>query len=229
MEAKKNPRVDLKKKQSVFMQIGLLASLSVILLAFEFKTTDPPMVMVDYNGPHTSIEELAPVTNQELPQPARPDIRSILTTFEITDRDDDGDMDKMIWELPPNRPFDPTTWKPRQLTHEKSIVDSFPIIVDVFAKFNGGEEAMYKFLEANLVYPDIAKRATIEGTVYVRFVVEKDGSISRVGMERGDLGGGCEEAAMEAVKKMPNWIPARNHNRPVASTYILPVQFKLMH
>ena len=101
------------------------------------------------------------------------------------------------------------------------------MVVEIPASYTGGDEAMYRYLSQNLKYPAAAKKAQIEGTVYVQFVVEKDGSLSDIKIMHGDLGGGCEEAAMEAIKNMPKWNPGTQKGKPVRSIFILPVQFKL--
>ncbi|MBC8173775.1 MAG: energy transducer TonB, partial [Chitinophagales bacterium] len=70
------------------------------------------------------------------------------------------------------------------------------------------------------------KENGIEGTVYVQFVVEKDGSITDVKVVRG-IGGGCNEEAMAKVKAMPKWTPGKQQGKPVRVSFTLPVKFKL--
>ncbi|MDI6833957.1 MAG: energy transducer TonB, partial [Bacteroidales bacterium] len=66
----------------------------------------------------------------------------------------------------------------------------------------------------------------ISGTVYVQFVVEKDGSISDIKVVRG-IGGICDEEAVRVITKMPNWIPAKQKGIPVRSYYVIPIAFVL--
>jgi len=99
---------------------------------------------------------------------------------------------------------------------------------DVYAEFKGGEKALYAWLAANGSYPQEEKMIGIQGTVYVKFVVERDGSIGEAHIARGIPGGrGLEEAAIQMVKKMPDWNPAKQRNRPVRSWYVLPVNFEI--
>jgi TonB family protein len=95
--------------------------------------------------------------------------------------------------------------------------------------YPGGTDAMMKDLNANLVYPEMEKENGIEGTVYVGFVVEKDGSITNVQVKRGVNGGpGLTKAAEYAVKKLKKFeTPAKNDGKPVRYQYTLPVKFKL--
>ena len=102
-----------------------------------------------------------------------------------------------------------------------------PIRKETEANFPGGIEAMFEYLSQNLKYPQAAIEARIEGTVYVKFIIEEDGSISNIEVIQSHLGGGCEEAAMNAVRNMPNWNPGTRKGKPVPSIFVLPVQFQL--
>lgn len=82
---------------------------------------------------------------------------------------------------------------------------------DVMPEFPGGKEAMMNWLVENVKYPPAAKKAGIKGLVNVTVVVEKDGSLSAVSVKR-DIGGGCGEEAVRAVKEMPTWIPGQIKN-----------------
>lgn len=93
-------------------------------------------------------------------------------------------------------------------------------------EYPGGFDAMFDFINANLVYPQEAIDAGIEGRVFVGFVVEKDGSVSSIKLLRG-IGYGCDEAAMDVVRKMPKWKPATQRGKPVRVQYQFPLNFKL--
>ena len=99
-------------------------------------------------------------------------------------------------------------------------------IVEKMPEYPGGYEAMFDFINANLVYPQEAIDAEIEGRVFISFVVEEDGSVSSIRLLRG-IGYGCDEAAMDVVRKMPKWEPATQRGKPVRVQYQLPFNFKL--
>jgi hypothetical protein len=84
---------------------------------------------------------------------------------------------------------------------------------DLMPEFPGGAEAMKTWLGENVKYPPAAKRDKIIGLVEVTAVVEKDGSLSDVKVKR-DIGGGCGDEAVRAVKLMPAWIPGEIKNEP---------------
>lgn len=95
-----------------------------------------------------------------------------------------------------------------------------------YASFPGGEEALDDYLEKNIVYPKLAKEQRISGTVVVKFVVEKDGSITNARVLR-EIGGGCGAEALRVVKNMPKWKPGKQSGRRVRSEYTLPIFFEL--
>ena len=78
----------------------------------------------------------------------------------------------------------------------------------------------------NLSYPQEALDEGIQGTVYVSFIVEKDGSISHIKVLR-DIGGGCGEEAMRVVALMPKWEPGTQRGKPVRVQFNMPVKFTL--
>lgn len=97
--------------------------------------------------------------------------------------------------------------------------------------FPGGEEALYKFIDSNLRYPEEALDYHIEGRVFISFVVEESGYADDAKILLG-LPGGCGQAALDLVKRMPLWKPGGVHyndGRTVIHRmqFTLPVNFKL--
>ena len=100
------------------------------------------------------------------------------------------------------------------------------IVAESDPEFPGGMESMYKFIQDNLKYPQLALENGIQGRVYVTFVVEEDGSISNVRVLR-DIGGGCGAEAKRVVEMMPKWKPGKQRDKVVRTQYNLPVNFVL--
>ncbi len=98
------------------------------------------------------------------------------------------------------------------------------VFPDEYPSYPGGEEAMYDFINKNLQYPEGDRLIT--GTVVIRFVVEKDGSISNVSIAR-EIGGGCGKEVARVVKMMPKWNPAKINGKPVRFEFSLPIEFSL--
>lgn len=136
-----------------------------------------------------------------------------------------NDDDEEYFGFPtlPTFSVDTTTTKtnrPRPITTFASIMPKYP----------GGDEALLEFIYENVYFPERLKQLGVEGTVYVSFVVETNGSISQIGIERGVEGGKeFEKIAVNAIRKMPNWEPGRNGNTKVAVKQTLPIQFSLVN
>lgn len=99
-------------------------------------------------------------------------------------------------------------------------------VVEVMPQFPGGQIAMLQYLMKNIKYPEQAMKEGIQGRVTVRFIVEKDGSISDVKpvLSVHPL---LNKEAVRVVKSMPKWSPGKHNGKPVRVRFNLPVMFKL--
>ncbi len=97
---------------------------------------------------------------------------------------------------------------------------------EVMPEFEGGYEALLKYLQKNIKYPSIAKENQIEGKVVLNFVVNTEGDLSHVSVIRG-IGGGCDEEAIRVVSAMPKWKPGRHNGKTVPVRFTLPISFRL--
>jgi protein TonB len=97
--------------------------------------------------------------------------------------------------------------------------------VDKQPEFEGGFVNLFKFINENLKYPEVAVKNKIEGTVFIRFVVMKDGSIGEVEVLKGipEL----NDEAVRVVKQMPKWKAGTNKGEPVDVFFTMPIKFKL--
>ena len=99
-------------------------------------------------------------------------------------------------------------------------------VVEVMPQYPGGQIAMLKYIMENIKYPEQAMKEGIQGRVTVRFIVEKDGSISDVKpvLSVHPL---LNKEAVRVVKSMPKWSPGKHNGKPVRVRFNLPVMFKL--
>ena len=105
--------------------------------------------------------------------------------------------------------------------------DSVFTLVEQMPEFPGGIQALMQYLGSNINYPEQAKHDTIQGRVFVSFVIEKDGAVSSVKVLRG-IGGGCDEEAVRVISTMPNWKPGLNENgEAVRVAYNIPIKYAL--
>ncbi len=225
MEKKKTEKADLENKKALFMQIGLVLTLAGVLVAFEWKTYE-----IDTN---TGIQQVVAVveeeviiqTSQNAPPPPPPP-PEVTTELEIVDDDkeieDEVNVDAETKETQAVEMY----FAPAVAEEEAESEDVPFTVVEVSPGFPGGEEARLKYLRDNLDYPVIARESGIQGTIYVTFVVERDGSITDVKVMRG-IGGGCDEEAIRVVQKMPKWAPGQQRGKPVRVQFMMPIKFVL--
>ena len=99
-------------------------------------------------------------------------------------------------------------------------------VVEVMPQYPGGQIAMMKYIMENMKYPKQAMKEGIQGRVAVRFIVEKDGSISNV-RPIHSVHTLLDKEAVRVVKSMPKWSPGKQHGKPVRVQLIVPIMFKL--
>ncbi|HVB02981.1 MAG TPA: TonB family protein [Chitinophagaceae bacterium] len=99
--------------------------------------------------------------------------------------------------------------------------------VEQMPEFPGGDDALLRYLSDHIRYPAVARENGIQGTVFLEFVVNADGSIQNVKVISNPIGGGCEDEAMRVVKGMPRWRPGRQNGQAVRVFFHLPVRFRL--
>jgi TonB family protein len=111
-------------------------------------------------------------------------------------------------------------------TEMAAATDEVYTVVETMPQFPGGEEARIKYMINAIKYPEAAKKQQLQGTVYVSFIVEKDGSISDTKVLRG-IGKLCDEEAIRVIEAMPKWTPGLQNGKTVRVKFTIPIQFKL--
>ena len=104
--------------------------------------------------------------------------------------------------------------------------DSVYSFVDQSPEFPGGVTGLTDYFSLALNYPEQAITDSIEGKIYIGFIVEKNGSVSDVKVLRG-IGSGCDEEAVRVISKMPLWSPGMLNGIPVRVSKTLPLTFSL--
>ncbi len=111
-------------------------------------------------------------------------------------------------------------------TIETPKAPDFYLQPEVYPQYENGLAGMAKYLQRNLKYPASAKRMGIEGTVFVSFIVNGDGSISNVEVIRG-IHPDCDKEAARVISKMPGWTGGKQAGYPVRVKMVLPIKFTL--
>jgi len=223
MEKKKTEKADLENKKALFFQIGLVLSLGLMLFAFEWKSYDKQTLDLGQRQAQEVLEEVVLQTQQNQPPPPPPPPQQT-TVLQIVENDKVIENEVNV-DAEANQKTVVEEYKPVVEEKEVEEVEIFTV-VEESPGFPGGDEARIKFLQNNIKYPQMARESNIQGTVYVTFVVEKDGRVTDVRVLRG-IGGGCDEEAIRVIKAMPKWNPGKQRGKPVRVQFNMPIKFTL--
>ena len=159
--------------------------------------------------------------DEEVVEEEQKAVEEILDTKEDVGTENKKGNDDAAPSIDETPRLDPVIEAPRvvEKTYEMFDIQKEP-------SFPGGLQEMYKWLNKNVDYPEMAKESGISGQVVLTFVVGKDGSINDVTIVK-DIGGGCGKAVKSTVEKMPKWSPGEANGHPVKVRYTLPFKFKL--
>lgn len=119
----------------------------------------------------------------------------------------------------PAAPFDP-----QEATGNQDLYYEF---AEIPAYFKFGEDSLNKFLGANIKYPEMARKALIQGKVTLSFIIEKDGAVSDIQVVEGVHVALNTEAARVLMLTDGLWIPARIDEAPVRCSFVLPIKFAI--
>lgn len=122
-----------------------------------------------------------------------------------------------------NKPVKEAVSNPQKSTQTNEQVF---VIVDQMPVFPGREEALRKFIANEVKYPDDAKKAGIQGKVFVNFIVNKEGNVINPKIVRS-VSPSIDKEALRVVSLLPIWTPGQQKGKNVAVSYTVPIQFKL--
>jgi len=225
MKPKKTKPADLERKRFGLLLIGVIISLSAVLFAFEWRTYDPTssenLLRRDYYLDDDDVVIIKPEPpTPPPPPPPTGDYDVVDNNKEVTDEIKIDFEAGEATAIP-----EPVLYIEPEPVETYAAPDFFTV-PEIMPSFVGGDEARIRFLRENVVYPDMARRAGIEGTVYVSFIVKADGSITDIVVLKS-VGGGCDEEAIRVIKKMPRWNPGMQFNSAVPVKVNMPIRFKL--
>lgn len=224
MVDKKTPKADLENKKVYFIQIGLILALGLVFLGFEWKTYDKKVVETFQRQVTDVAEEIVLNTQQKVEVAAAP---PPATTTIINIVEDDVEIDdEIVIDAEATASSEVQQYVPVKHEEEEIVEAEIFQIVESMPDFPGGDEARMTYLRDNIKYPQIARESSISGTVYVTFVVEKDGRVTDIKILRG-IGGGCDEEAVRVIKSMPRWNPGKQRGKPVRVQFNMPIKFSL--
>lgn len=217
------PFRDMESKRGLFYRTGLVCTLLITLVAFEWKTAMPRQEVIKPEPWDWVDTEIIPVTlSQNDPSPPTTETsRQLLPapTFVINNHPTPVDT-ATVSTLPVDIiPISDSTEK---------VPDPEPwLFVEIMPEFPGGEKALMRFLSEQIHYPDEARKAGLEGAVHLSFVVDEQGAITEVTCLRSP-GYVLTVEALRVIGLMPRWKPGIQSGHKVRVKMTLPVNFRLI-
>lgn len=229
MEVKKSEKANLENRKLLFTEIGFVISLLVVLGAFSWTSKEKTTTVFEDVTTELIEEEIIPITQENTPPPPEaPKIPVLSDQIDIVD-DDIQVEDDMFMNLEDNANLGVEIMDYIETVEEEEVEEeAIPFqLVEEKPKFKGGDANEFsKWVNSNLVYPEIAKENGVQGRVTLQFTVNVDGSVTNVKVLRG-VDSSLDKEAVRVVSNSPKWTPGKQRDRAVKVTYTFPVIFQL--
>lgn len=219
MALRKEEKYDLRNRYPLYIEIGLVLTLGILIVAFRVDwSPDKDFEIVMPEQEQINMEEIKQTKQiEQPPPPPKPPVPIEVPNDEILE-DDELDLDA---SLDLDAPMADTPPPPPPAEEEVEEEPEIFVIVEQMPELIGGLAAIQKKIK----YPEIAKKAGVEGRVIVQFVVDEEGSVQDPQVVRG-IGAGCDEEAIRAVKQA-KFEPGKQRGKSVKVKMSLPITFKL--
>lgn len=224
----KKPNADIDRNYQIHLEIGFVLALLFLITLFSIPLNPKTEYVLRSGAQETvTMEDVVRTSQAELPPaPPVPQIPvAVANDAVISDEPLDISSELNITNpltlpLPPP-PKAEVVKKDTSKQNEKYkdvfvIVQRMPVLI-------GGIEK----LQQSIKYPEMARKAGIEGRVYLKFIIDEKGRVIDPVVIRG-IGAGCDEAALEAIKKA-RFEPGMQRGRSVKVWYSMPIVFKLAY
>jgi protein TonB len=213
---RKKPTSDLRNYYTIFLQLGMVAVLLIFIVAMKVEfVAEQPNTDLTEEQEVVEMEEVTQTKQEEKPPPPpAPQVPVEVPNDEIIEDQDinlnaDLQMDQKL-EMP-----DPP--------QEEEEEENFFRAVENMPELKGGLAGLQKKVN----YPEMARKAGIEGTVNIQFIVNENGEVEDPRVIRG-IGGGCDEEALRVIKNA-QFEPGRQRGKPVRVQYSVPIRFQLQN
>jgi protein TonB len=215
----RDPNVDLRKYYTIFFETGLIVTLMVFigLTRIDFGPSEGRDYVLQTQDVIEMEEIIQTEQKQMVPPPPRPPVPVAVPNDVIIEEVDisiDAELDLSDAGYLPPPPK-------KEKAPEEEPEEDFFIAVEEMPVLKGG----LKGIQERIKYPEIAKKANIQGRVYVQFIVNEQGEVEDPVILRG-IGGGCDEEALRVIKDT-KFSPGLQRGRPVRVRYSLPIVFML--
>ena len=218
MALNKNPKVDLKRHYKRVFETSIIVSLLFCIVAFKYfpkiqgekAKIEAPQELVNIEDVVNTKQESAPPPPPKPPIPVEAPSDDVLDDIAIGETE--LDVNEQVSAPPP---------PPKQEVKQDDDEAVFFVAVEEQPEPIGGIEA----IQSKIVYPEIAKRAGVQGRVFIKAFVDENGVVKKAEVIKG-IGAGCDEAAVQAVMQT-QFKPGRQRGKPVKVQVSIPIVFKL--
>lgn len=228
MELKKSTKADLESKKSIFFEVGLAVALLIVLVAFEWTSSESVNLELAQNQEVKMEEEMVDITRQdEIKQPEPPKVIQVTDVIKIVEdnvniKDNSDIFDSDFKE--------DAAVKIVEFNDDEEEVEEYTpfVVVEQMPTFGKGgiDEFRNNYISKNLKYPDVAAENGIQGRVFINFVVEPDGRVTNVKVVRG-VDSSLDKEAVRVVSSSPKWKPGMQRGKPVRVQFTIPIIFVL--
>ncbi|MDD2562767.1 MAG: TonB family protein [Salinivirgaceae bacterium] len=211
----------------MFTTIGLAVVLGMLLVAFNWTTRERSVgdlgqvIAID-------LEEEMIATEQEQkpepPPPPPPPQETVIEELIVVDNKENVADIEINTEV-----TEETMIVQTDITIQAEETEDEPevfLVVEQQPEFPGGMASLMKYLQSNIKYPQIAKENGVSGKVFVNFVVDNKGNITKIKVLRG-VDPSLDSEAVRVVENMPRWTPGKQRGKAVYVSYNLPISFVL--
>ena len=218
MALKKNPKMDLKRHYQRVFETGLIIALLLCIVSFKYFPkfsqddikVDAPQELVNIEDVVNTKQESAPPPPPKPPIPIEAPSDDVLDDIAIGETS--LDVNEQVSAPPP---------PPKQEAKQEEEEAVFFVAVEDQPEPIGGIEA----IQSKIVYPEIAKRAGVQGRVFIKAFVDETGVVKKAEVIKG-IGAGCDEAAVQAVMQTA-FKPGKQRGKAVKVQVSIPIVFKL--
>jgi protein TonB len=205
-------------RYKLVIKLSTILSLAAIILSFKFfPTLERGNIVLEGPQELFTVEDIQQTTHDELPPPPPPK-PNIIIASPTDDVLEDVDISSTEIDLSEQVAPPPPPKKENTIVEEEP---TFFVAVEEMPTPIGGIAA----IQSKLKYPEIARRAGVEGTVYILAFLNEEGIVVKTEIAKG-LGGGCDEEAEKAVKET-KFTPGKQRGKPVKVRVMIPVKFQL--
>ena len=228
MEIKKTEKASLENKRLIFAEVGLIAALLVVFAGFESSTRAKEVALLQGNTKIDETYDIVAIPLETPPSaPVAPALPMLSDELEIVDDNVAVDLDFQSLD-DTDVPVDIQEYVRQEVVEEEVEDDPIPFVtVEQKPTFNGRDANEFsKWVNSQLVYPEIAKENGVEGRVILQFTIGKDGRLQDVKVLRTPDESLAQEA-VRVVSSSPKWEPGRQRDRAVKVSYTFPVVYRL--